>query len=107
MTYSNADSYLGESADFRAAKNLGSTGKANASTVAGEAFSIETLLGRPVVRLQAAAPWCVLRALMVSLSRGSMLLRRRDPGSVDRRINRSGDGDDDPMTIEPIESNLL
>jgi hypothetical protein len=36
-----------------------------------------------------------------------MLLRRRDPGSVDRRINRSGDGDDDPMTIEPIESNLL
>lgn len=26
---------------------------------------------------------------------------------IDRRINRSGDGDDDPMTIEPIESGLL
>ncbi len=26
---------------------------------------------------------------------------------IDRRINRSGDGDEDPMTIEPIESGLL
>jgi putative SOS response-associated peptidase YedK len=26
---------------------------------------------------------------------------------IDRRINRSGEGDDDPMTIEPIESDLL
>jgi putative SOS response-associated peptidase YedK len=26
---------------------------------------------------------------------------------IDRRINRSGDGDDDPMTIEPIESGFL
>jgi hypothetical protein len=36
-----------------------------------------------------------------------MLLRRRDPGSVDRRINRSDEGDDDPMILEPIESGLL
>lgn len=26
---------------------------------------------------------------------------------IDRRINRTGVGDDDPMTIEPIESDLL
>jgi hypothetical protein len=26
---------------------------------------------------------------------------------TDRRINRNGEGDDDPMTIEPIESDLL
>jgi hypothetical protein len=26
---------------------------------------------------------------------------------IDRRINRSGDGDDDPMTMEALESGLL
>jgi hypothetical protein len=26
---------------------------------------------------------------------------------IDRRINRSDEGDDDPLTIEPIESDLL
>lgn len=26
---------------------------------------------------------------------------------IDRRINRSGEGDDDPMVLEPLESDLL